>query len=173
MKFLWLENTTLLHIHQRLKDIYGTTSSLLFAGISIIVVGDLCQLPPIRKRFIFDSYKNEIYNLCHPWRLFKMIELIQIMRQKNDQAFIELLNRVRTATQTEDDMKIIQSPDDPSYPSDALHIWAENAPVNEHNKNKLEELSGSLFILKAKDQYPTNVRKQEEDLKQVDLIMKF
>ena len=106
-----------------------------------------------------------------------MIELIQIMRQKNDQAFIEFLNRVRTATQTEDDMKIIQSrsisPDDPSYPSDALHIWAENAPVNEHNKNKLEELSGSLFILKAKDQYPTNVRKQEEDLKQVDLIMKF
>ena len=105
-----------------------------------------------------------------------MIELIQIMRQKNDQAFIELLNRVRTVTQTED-MKIIQSrsisPDDPSYPSDALHIWAENAPVNEHNKNKLEELSGSLFILKAKDQYPTNVRKQEEDLKQVDLIMKF
>ena len=92
-----------------------------------------------------------------------MIELIQIMRQKNDQAFIELLNRVRTATQTEDDMKIIQSPDDPSYPSDALHIWAENAPVNEHNKNKFEELSGSLFILKAKDQYPTNVRKQDID----------
>ena len=159
-------NTTLLHIHQRLKDIFGTTSSLLFAGISIIVVGDLCQLPPIRKRFIFDSYKNEIYNLCHPWMLFKMIELIQIMRQKNYQAFIELLNRVRTVTQTED-MKIIQSrsisPDDPSYPSDALHIWAENAPVNEHNKNKLEELSGSLFILKAKDQYPTNVRKQDID----------
>ena len=42
-------NTTLLHIHQRLKDIFATTSSLLFAGISIIVVGDLCQLPPIRK----------------------------------------------------------------------------------------------------------------------------
>ena len=83
-----------------------------------------------------------------------MIELIQIMRQKNDQAFIELLNRVRTATQTEDDMKIIQSrsisPDDHSYPSDVLDIWAENAPINEHNKNKLEELSGSLFILKPK-----------------------
>jgi hypothetical protein len=30
-------NTTLLHIHQRLKDIFGTPNSLLFAGISIIV----------------------------------------------------------------------------------------------------------------------------------------
>ena len=73
-------------------------------------------------------------------------------------------------------MKIIQSqsisPDDPNYPSDALHIWAENTPVNEHNKNKLEKLSGSLYILRAKDQYPTNVRKQEDALKQVDLTMK-
>ena len=96
-------NTTLLHIHQRLNDIFGTTSSLLFAGIPIIVVGDLCQLPPIRKRFIFDAYKNDIYNLWHPWKVFKMIELVQIMRQKDDQSFIELLNRIRTATQTEHD----------------------------------------------------------------------
>ena len=41
-------NTTLLHIHQRLKEIFGTLSLQLFAGISIIAVGDLCQLPPIR-----------------------------------------------------------------------------------------------------------------------------
>ena len=89
------------------------------------------------------------------------------MRQKNDQTFIELLNRVRTASQTEDDIRTIQSksitPCDPNYPSDALHIWAENSPVDGHNKNKLEELSGSLFTLKAKDQYPTNVKKQDID----------
>ena len=147
-------NTTLLHIHQRLKDIFGTTSSLLFAGITIIVVGDLFQLPPIRKRFAFDSYKNDVFNLCHPWRVFKMIELDKIMRQKNDQAFIELLNRVRTSTQTEDDINIIQSrsisPSDPNYPSDALHIWAENAPVDKHNKTKLENLSGPYLFLKLK-----------------------
>ena len=67
-------NTTLLHIHQRLKDIFATTSSLLFAGISIIVVGDLCQLPPIRKRFVFDSYKNDVFNLCHPWYVFNILK---------------------------------------------------------------------------------------------------
>ena len=113
-------NTTLLHVHQRLKEIFGTPSSLLFAGMSIIVVGDLCQLPPIRKRFIFDEYKNDLLNLIHPWKVFKMIELTQIMRQKDDQSFVQLLNRVRTATQTEDDINIIKSrcitPDDPNYP---------------------------------------------------------
>ena len=64
-------------------------------------------------------------------------------------------------------MKVIQSrcisPSDPNYPSDALHIWAENAPVNEHNQMKLETIRSQLFILKAKDQYPKNVNKQDID----------
>ena len=72
-----------------------------------------------------------------------------------------------TASQTDNDIKIIQSrsrsPSDPNYPSDALHIWVENAPVNEYNNKKLEEISGSLFVLKANDQYPTNVSKQDID----------
>ena len=31
-------NTTMLHIHQRLKEIFSTTSSQLFADISIILI---------------------------------------------------------------------------------------------------------------------------------------
>jgi hypothetical protein len=96
-----------------------------------------------------------------------MVELTEIMRQKNDKAFTELLNRIRTASHTEDDIKVIQSrcitPSDPNYPSDVLHIWAENAPVNEHNQKKLETIQAPLFILKAKDQYPKNVNKQDID----------
>ena len=34
-------NITLLHIHQRLKENFGTSNSQMFAGISIIVVGDM------------------------------------------------------------------------------------------------------------------------------------
>ena len=74
-----------------------------------------------------------------------MIELMEIMRQKNDKAFTELLNRIRTASHTEDDIKVIQSRS--ITPSDPLHIWAENAPFNEHNESK------------GKDQYPRNVNK--------------
>ena len=160
-------NITLLHIHQRLKDIFGVPSIDLCADISIIAVGDLYQLPPIKKKAIFDDYKNETHNLYHSWGVFKMVELTEIMRQKNDKAFTELLNRIRTASHTEDDIKVIQSrcitPSDPNYPSDVLHIWAENAPVNEHNQKKLETIQAPLFILKAKDQYPKNVNKQDID----------
>ena len=55
------------------------------------------------------------------------------------------------------------APSDPNYPSDALHIWAENSPVNEHNEKKLEMIQANLFILKAKDQSPKNINKQDID----------
>ena len=95
-------NITLLHIHQRLKDIFSSPE--LFAGISVIAVGDLYQLPPIKKKATFENYRIETFNLCHPWSVFKVTELTEIMRQKNDKGFTELLNRIRTASHTEDDI---------------------------------------------------------------------
>lgn len=56
-------NITLLHIHQRLKEIFGTSNSQMFAGISIIVVGDMYQLPPIHKRTVFDDFKNGVKSI--------------------------------------------------------------------------------------------------------------
>ena len=57
-------NTTLLHIHRQFKEVFGTTNSQLFAGISTIAVGDLHQ--PICRKPLFDNYKNNAFNLCHP-----------------------------------------------------------------------------------------------------------
>ena len=121
-------------IHQRLKEIVGTANSEFFGGISILAVGDLFQLPPICKKPVFENFNNDIYNLYHPWHVFKIVELTEIMRQKNDQAFTELLNRFRTGSQMDEDIRCIQSrtmqASNSNYLSDALHIWAENDPVN-------------------------------------------
>ena len=80
------------------------------------------------------NYVNNAFNLCHLWLAFEMIELTEIMRQKNDQPFTELLNRFRTGAQTEEDICCIQSRSisllDSNYPSDALHVWAENIQVD-------------------------------------------
>ena len=156
-----VSNIRFLHIHQRLKDIFCSSSSQLFAGISVLVVGDFYQLPPIRTKLIFENFKNNSFNLYHPWLVFRMIELSEIMRQKD---FIELLNRFRTGSQTEQDINCINSrstsPLAENYPSNVLHIWAENDPVNEHNSKQLEHLSTPLFVLRATDQYPTNATKQ-------------
>lgn len=160
-----VSNIRFLHIHQRLKDIFCSSSSQLFAAISVLVV-DFYQLPPIRTKLIFENFKNDSYNLYHPWLVFRMIELTE-MRQKDDHNFIELLNRFRTGSQTEQDIKCINSrstsPLAENYPSNALHIWAENDPVNEHNSKQLEQLSTPLFVPRTTDQYPTNATKQNID----------
>ncbi|CAB4038045.1 ATP-dependent DNA helicase PIF1 [Paramuricea clavata] len=162
-----VSNMGLLHIHQRLKEIFVTPNSELFAGISVLVFGDFFQLPPIRSATTFSNYKNDTSNLHHPWHVFKMAELTQIMRQKDDLAFTQLLNRVRTASHTDDDIRCIQSrtitPADENYPSDALHIFAENAPVDEYNIDRLEQIQSPQYVLEALDQFPPHVRKQDID----------
>ena len=35
-----VRNTTLLHIHQRPKEIFGTSNAQLFAGISVLAIGE-------------------------------------------------------------------------------------------------------------------------------------
>ena len=154
-----VSNNRLLHIHQRLKEIFGTPSSKIFAGISIIAVGDLHQLPPIQQKPIFCNYGNDVYNLSHPWHKFKMIELVEIMRQKDDQPFIELLNRLRVAQHTEAVICTIQSwavdvNDKNNYPLNELHVWAENKPVMDYNNQRLQDILMPLHVLQAVDQYP-------------------
>ena len=55
------------------------------------------------------------------------------------------------------------SPTDPNYPSHALHIWAENALVDEHNNKHLQQLSGPAYTLEAVVQYPINLAEQDID----------
>ena len=144
-----VSNTALHHIHQRLKEIFATSDSQLFAGLSVIALDDLYQLPPIQRKPVFEDYKNDALNLYHPWHVFKMIELTEIMRQKDDQPFIEQLNRFRTGSQTNEDIQCIQSmstcPLDDNYPTDSLLIWAENNPVTQHNNAKLKQIQDHYF----------------------------
>ena len=44
-----------------------------------------------------------------------------------------------------------------------MHIFAENAPVDQHNNEHLQRLRTPLHRLKATDQYPPNVNKQDID----------
>ena len=160
-----VSNTGLLQIHQRLREILVTPNSELFAGLSKLAVGDFFQLQPIRSATAFSSYKNEAFNLCHPWHIFKMVELTEIMRQRDDIAFTQLLNRRRTGLHTDNDIKCIQSrvitPGNENYPLNALHFFAENAPVDEYNLNRLEQIQSTEYILEALDQFPPKVRKQD------------
>ena len=82
------------------------------------------------------------------------------MRQKDDKEFVELLNRLRIGTCLNADLEMlisrILSLDDPSYPREALHVFAENALVDNHNKQMLEKIDAPSVNLIATDKYPQN-----------------
>ena len=145
----------LLSIHRRLCDIMGNEDP--FGGVSVLAVGDLLQLPPVGKFPIFDLPTDETAALYGSlWQNhFQMIELTDIVRQKNDQNFASLLNRVRIGKQTLEDIEILKQREiknsSPDYPKLAPHIFALNADKDKHNKEILHTLTCPIYTFKAMD----------------------
>ena len=70
--------------------------------------------------------------------------------------FLNLLNKIRVGQidqNTEHDIKsTFIEKDDSSYPSNVLHIFAENVLVKRHNENRLKNIPGKLITIPAKDE---------------------
>ena len=69
-----------------------------FGGITVTRVGYFLQLVPVRARPVYAEYKNIWHNLDSLWRLFEIVEHTEVMRQRRDNNFINLLNHVRKLT---------------------------------------------------------------------------
>lgn len=91
-------------LNLRLQQIMGTSKP--FGGVNLITVGDLFQLKPVFYKWIFENSTNSYSALAtNLWQEhFKMYELTEIMRQKDDKTFAELLNRLREGKHTEQDI---------------------------------------------------------------------
>ena len=103
-----VSNKFLLNVHQRLVEIFGCSPDITFAGISVIACGDFYQLPPIQQRPAYAKFDDVTLNICHCWRLFKIAELTEVMRERVDQELIMLLNNIRTGNITENDEKTLK-----------------------------------------------------------------
>ena len=68
-------------------------SDVWFGNVSILAVGDFYQFPPLKSKSLMISDYSQGFDLWHD--LFKIAVLDQIMRQKVDKPFAELLNRLK------------------------------------------------------------------------------
>ena len=122
----------LLDIHKRLNEIFAVTDDRPFAGKSIIVCGDLYQLPPVMAKPVF-STEGLLINVFKLWHNFKLAELTETMRQKGDNSFIDLLNEIRVGDLSSEHETVLKSriikPEDTNNPWNALHLFAENDSV--------------------------------------------
>ena len=158
---------TLLTIHRRLCDIMSNSSP--FGGMSIICVGDLLQLPPVGQRAVFSDPSDEMAAIYGSlWKThFKIIELTEVQRQKGDQSFADLLNRMRVGEHTVEDIALLNSRQisqtNPMYPAQATHVFAYNKDIHHHNSSMLETLTNHCYTLHVKDS------KRDEQTKRIEI----
>lgn len=128
----------------------GRDSSKPFGGAQIILFGDLFQLPPV----ITNQEDNKFFSFHYASVFFfdaevfkelpiKIVELQKNYRQQ-DQAFIELLNAVRTNQLSDDQQKLLNSRYNPTYiPQDDdlfIILTTINNRANSINTERLHSL---------------------------------
>ena len=148
-------------IHMRLEEIKRMkNTNTRFGNVTITAVGDLYQLPPFKDKKIYKiagDREDPTPVICHGslWvENFHFHELTQIVRQQ-DKEFAALLNRVRKAEITENDIAILQSrlvtPTDPKYFTDALHLFGTNTQADNHNTLTLGRLNSKIYQIPSDD----------------------
>ena len=66
-----------------------------FAGLPVLVCGDLYQLPRVKGAPIYTSTDNiKRYLSLKLWNNFKVVELTEVMRQRGDLEFVSFLNKI-------------------------------------------------------------------------------
>ena len=153
-------------IHLRLQEVCG--NQLPFGGMNILMCGDLYQLKPVRDCWIFENIDNAYGSLAP--NLFQdnfvFFELDEIMRQKDDKLFAELLNRIRIGTYTSDDLVMLHSAKITETQSrimlDVPHFFTVNAAKDEFNTFVLENTEGKCITITAVDHVSSDVPKSEQ-----------
>ncbi|XP_053360312.1 ATP-dependent DNA helicase PIF1-like [Clarias gariepinus] len=141
------------YVNWRFQQIKGSKKP--FGGISCLAVGDFFQLPPLGKAKPLCVYEEDVLDF---WKdNFQMVTLTEVMRQKEDLAFAELLNRLRVKQKTqaleeEDRALLIQAAKNrEDCPHDALHVFATNKEVHKHNLETVQALHTDIITVDAED----------------------
>ena len=163
-----VSNSMLSFINQRLQELTG--SRVPFGGVSIIAVGDLYQLKPVSGDWIFNDLTHDATSLANNlWKEhFSVFELTEIMRQKDDMEFAELLNRLRLNLLTKEDKEKLRTCSiekcSPGYQLDAPHLFAENYFMHIFNESVINTMHTEKVIIPCHDSLVSpKMSKQKQD----------
>ena len=108
-EFSMVGNTMLKLIHLHLQEAKG--NKLPFGGVNIICVGDLYQLQPVMQSYIFIDISKEYGPLAtNLWKkYFTIFELTEIMCQKDDDKWKQVLSKIHICDHTSADIELIMT----------------------------------------------------------------
>jgi len=137
---------------------YGKKRKRPFGGIPMVFIGDLYQLPPVvrsREKAIFNTiYKSPYFFDAGVFREIEVefVELEKVYRQKDD-SFIDLLNKIRNNTITDEDLERLNTrvmPDfEPSRKDFYIYLTTTNALADRINMQRLKDIKGRERIFEG------------------------
>lgn len=145
-----------------------------FGGVQVIMFGDLYQLPPVvinrDEREYLDSIFGGVYffnGLSFDKTGLTKIVLEQNFRQKHDQEFLGLLNRVREDKLSYDDLKKLNNQvlKFGEKPKSAIVLATTNKIADQINKQELDKLSGKEFVFDAHVKGKFDIKKAPGEMK--------
>ncbi|XP_071944875.1 ATP-dependent DNA helicase pif1-like [Antedon mediterranea] len=155
-EFSMLKADMLYQIDLRLRELMEASKEA-FGGCAVLLFGDILQLKPVMGKYVFDLPISSDYHASFYieslWNTFRVIHLLTNHRQGEDHVYADLLNRVRTGSQNENDITLLQERvrplNHPDIPKDALFVTCTNKDVNTINNTKLEEVQEQLIEIPA------------------------
>lgn len=98
------------YIDRMLREVKGINEP--FGGIQVIAVGDFFQLPPVvnssdKKALRAEGYKSEFAFDSKVFTSFMPLVLTEVLRQKGDDKFIDILHAARTGTVSPPQLKAL------------------------------------------------------------------
>ena len=151
----------LINVHLRMVQIFQTEESELFGGKSVILVGDLMQLPPVLATPIFKTPSHERFAIFNKavdgvFQQFEPFELRMIHRQGDASVWAQHLNQIRIGNVTEEAIELLESrvTDETFFEDTAFHIMYTNKEVRQHNMAMLDSLPGEEYQIPAVLEHP-------------------
>ena len=98
-----------------------------FGRISLLVVGDFLQLPPLNQKGVFLKPSKGSYRSFNGWlwEKFQLHELVEIVPQSSDPEFAQLLDRAREGQQIDNDViqiKALANNDTATWPDEFAKV---------------------------------------------------
>ena len=165
-EFSMIKSDRLYDVQRRMEEIF--ISKDLFAGRSVMMVGDIMQLPPVKGRPVFSrpfSVKNRsMFNSTdNIWKSFDVVTLKVSQRQKANE-WRDCLNRIRVGEASEKDKALLETRRLAKHPNldinKACHVFYTNEEVNHHNEKMLNNLNSDLVKVSASGIYPRGYKLQ-------------
>ena len=143
----------LFQVHARLSEIFQCND--LFANKSVILVGDLLQLPPVKGNFVFDKPFNDNFaaydNAMHVWKSFEPYLLRHIHRQSEQREWADVLNQLRIGNVTDEAKQLLETrvTKEEHLHDKAMHVMYTNQEVHDLNTKMLNKIDKPMVELQA------------------------